>query len=420
MTVTTPPALRRRGRDLRYLAVEAASWPASMALLVASVLVLPLAVLAGGRTGGSPTLDLVHRLALRAHDAAGRLAADRRTTELPEEAAASLGAPQTRRNLGWLVLHATVVFGLSLLLVALSVAPVLYSLAAPWWWLFPDDAPMSLAFEITSWRRAGATVALGLLYGALAWVLLPWISRRIARGTLGILEPPRSEVLAQRVDALSVSRAAALDAHAAELRRIERELHDGAQNRLVSVVMMLGMARRALESGATNALPLLERAQDAAGDALSGLRTAVHDIYPPVLDELGLGDAASSLTSRSTIPCTLDVSGLRRAPAAVESAAYFVLAEALTNAMKHSGASRIDVSLRTEQGVLEQGVSEGAAEQVLVVEVRDDGHGGAVDDGSGSGLAGIRRRAAAFEGDLQLISPAGGPTMVRVELPCGF
>ncbi|WP_209021908.1 histidine kinase [Nocardioides sp. 503] len=416
MTVTTPPALRRRGRDLRYLALEAVSWPASMALLVASVVVLPLAVLVGGRTGGSPTLDVVHRLALRAHAAAARLATDRRTTELPEEAAASLGAPQTRRNLWWLVLHATVVFALSLLLVALSVAPVLYTLAAPWWWLFPDDVPMSLAFEITSWQRAGATVALGLLYGALAWVLVPWTSHRIARSTLGILEAPRSEVLARRVDELSVSRAAALDAHAAELRRIERELHDGAQNRLVSVVMMLGMARRALESGATNALPLLEQAQDAAGDALSGLRTAVHDIYPPVLDELGLGDAASSLTSRSTIPCTLDVSGLRRAPAAVESAAYFVLAEALTNAMKHSGASRIDVALRTERVDTEQG----EAEQVLVVEVRDDGHGGAVDDGTGSGLTGIRRRAAAFEGDLVLISPAGGPTMVRVELPCGF
>ncbi|MCD4523536.1 histidine kinase [Nocardioides sp. cx-173] len=403
-------ALRERLRDLRYLALEVVGWPASIAVLLVALLSLPLAALLSGRTGGAPTLDLVHRLATRAHAAAARFAAapDRRTTDLGE-AEHDLRAPQTRRNLRWLLLHATLVFVVSILLVSMSFAAVLYVVGAPWWWLFPDDLPLSLAFPIESWRDAWLTIGLGLLYGTAAWLLTPWAARRIARGTLAVLERPRSEVLAQRVDALSASRAAALDAHSAELRRIERELHDGAQNRLVSVVMMLGMARRALETDATTALPLLERAQEAAGDALAGLRTAVHDIYPPVLDELGLGDAASSLTSRATIPCTLDVSGLRRAPAAVESAAYFVLAEALTNAMKHSGASRVGVSLRTE--VRDD-------EQVLVVEVRDDGVGGASAE-AGSGLAGIARRASAFEGTLHLTSPVGGPTTVKVELPCG-
>ena len=251
--------------------------------------------------------------------------------------------------------------------------------------------------------------------------------------------------------------------------------------------MMLGLAQRAAETDPAAAVPFLERAQDAASEALAGLRAAVHDIYPPVLDELGLGGAASALTSRSPIPCSLDVDGLLRAPAAVESAAYFVLAEALTNAAKHSGASRIEVVLRTEST---------SREDVLVVEVTDDGRGGAavspagagagtgsaagarpagaeagtmaapgagtvaapgagsadaeagaepavatatatataagtaagpvavdigtVDGGSGTGLAGIARRAAAFGGRLVLTSPAGGPTKVRVELPCAF
>jgi signal transduction histidine kinase len=255
-----------------------------------------------------------------------------------------------------------------------------------------------------------------LLYGLAAWLLVPWLAGRVAAAQLSLLGPRRSAVMSERIEALSASRAAALDAHSAELRRIERELHDGAQNRLVGVVMMLGMAHRALEKDSAAALPQLERAQTAATEALRDLRATVHDIYPPVLDELGLGGAASTLTSRSPIPCALDVTGLRRAPAAVEAAAYFVLAEALTNAAKHSDATQLDVTLHTEATPLQE---------VLVVEVSDDGRGGAVipelgGAGRGSGLAGIARRSAAFEGTLTLDSPPGGPTQLKVELPCGY
>ena len=393
--MTPPPdsPLRRRGRDLRYLAIEVAYWPLSMGLLVAALVTL----------GRPHVLAQVHRRARRAHAAAGG------------SAVRLAGPGQTQRDLWWLPLHATVGFAVAILVVGLAVSAVLYVVRAPRWWLFPDSLPLSLAFTIDSWRDAGLTIGIGLAYGALAWLLLPRVAARFARITVFVLEPRRAAVLAQRVTELSASRAAALDAHAAELRRIERELHDGAQNRLVSVVMMLGMAHRALETDPAKALPLLERAQEAAGEALTGLRTAVHDIYPPVLDELGLGDAASALTSRSTIPCSLDVSGLRRAPAAVESAAYFVLAEALTNALKHSEASHIAVTLGTTLNT-----GSGGAEEVLVVEVRDDGRGGAVAGDRGSGLSGIARRAAAFEGVLHLTSPVGGPTAMRVELPCGF
>jgi len=405
--VPPPPEtpLRRRLRHFRYLVLEVVYWPLSMGLLIAAIFVLPPLAVGADKLGGPQYLAAVHRLARRAHTAAGGSPARL------EVAPTDLGEPQARQDLWWLLLHATVGFAVAVVVASLALNSVLYVVLAPLWWAFPSSVPLSLLFTVDSWPRAWWTIGLGVLYGVLAWVLLPWAAGRVARVTRSVLEPRRAAVLERRVTELSASRAAALDAHAAELRRIERELHDGAQNRLVSVVMMLGMAHRALETDAAKALPLLERAQEAAGEALAGLRTAVHDIYPPVLDELGLGDAASALTSRSTIPCSLDVTGLRRAPAAVESAAYFVLAEALTNALKHSEASHIAVSLHTTMR---------DDEELLVVEVRDDGRGGATEGGRGSGLSGIARRAAAFEGALHLTSPVGGPTTVRVELPCGF
>jgi signal transduction histidine kinase len=199
-----------------------------------------------------------------------------------------------------------------------------------------------------------------------------------------------------------------LDAHSAELKRIERDLHDGAQNRLVAVVMMLGMAERALSNNPDQALPQLHRAQAAATEALSELRALVHDIYPPILDELGLEGAVSALAGRSSVPCVLEIEDLRRAPAAVEAAAYFVVAEALTNVVKHSGARTVTVRAATKSDP-----------ETMTIDVLDNGSGGA-SERAGGGLAGIRRRVEAFEGTVSLDSPAGGPTTMRVELPCGF
>ncbi|WFR74688.1 histidine kinase [Prescottella defluvii] len=249
-----------------------------------------------------------------------------------------------------------------------------------------------------------------LAYAALGWWLIPLMARGVAGITSRLLAPRRETELSERVSALTASRAAALDAHAAELRRIERDLHDGAQNRLVAVVMMLGLAERSLRVAPEQALPQLLRAQDAASDALSELRTLVHDIYPPVLDELGLGGAVSALAGRSAVPCVLDVDRLRRAPAAVEAAAYFVIAEALTNVAKHSGAERVQVTIATRDD--ERGAT-------MLIDIVDDGVGGAVES-AGSGLAGIRRRVAAFEGTMTIHSPLGGPTRLEVQLPCGF
>ncbi|BCJ49399.1 hypothetical protein Asp14428_08740 [Actinoplanes sp. NBRC 14428] len=208
-----------------------------------------------------------------------------------------------------------------------------------------------------------------------------------------------------RIAELTATRAAALDAHATELRRIERSLHDGAQNRLVGVTVLLGAARRALARDPRAAGEMLERAQDAAEQALAELRTVARSILPPVLADRGLAGALDGLAAASGVPCRVDVDLPGRCAAAVEATAYFVVAEALTNVAKHSGARAATVTVRRHGGLLSLAVT-------------DDGHGGADEDG-GSGLTGIRRRVGALDGTLSLTSPPGGPTTLRVELPCG-
>ena len=450
MRLPSRASLHARARAAGYLLREGGYWLASLGMLLAGLILLPFLPLGVGLYAVPGLLAALNRLAGRAQARASGLSAAvipfaRRPLTGPHtfsELAALVSAPETKRDLSWLLFHAAFAVVAGSLALAMPLGAVLYVLAAPLWPLFPGSSPLELTFPVTSWTGAFLTILLGLAYALVAWALLPWLARRFSEATLAILSPRRYEDLARRIAELSAARASALAAHAAELRRIERELHDGAQNRLVGVVMMLGLAQRAAETDPAAALPFLNRAQDAAAEALAGLRAAVHDIYPPVLDELGLGGAASALTSRSPIPCSLDVRSLVRAPAAVESAAYFVLAEALTNAAKHSNASQIDVVLRSEST---------PREDVLVIEVNDDGGGGAAvglavgavetggsisgsgsapgaapgsapgsGPGSGSGLAGIARRAAAFGGGLVLTSPPGGPTRVTVELPCAF
>lgn len=425
MTYPNRAALKSRARDAVFLLREGGYWLASLGVLVAGLVLLPFIALGVGLYAVPSLLDLLNRLAGRAQASAAdfsasvvpwnrrRLAGRHSFAEL----AALLSAPETRRDLSWLLFHSAFALVAGVLAFALPVGAVLYVVVSPFWPLFPPESPLELTLPVTSWTDAFLTVLLGLAYAVAGWLLLPWMARRISDGTLGILSPRRYAELSRRISDLSASRANALAAHGAELRRIERELHDGAQNRLVGVVMMLGLAQRAAETDPAAAVPFIGRAQDAATEALAGLRAAVHDIYPPILDELGLGGAAASLTSRSPVACSLAAEGLKRAPAAVESAAYFVLAEALTNAAKHADASRIDVVLQTEST---------PREDVLVIQVHDDGRGGAqvgpaeTAGGSGTGLAGIARRAAAFGGTLVLSSPDGGPTKLRVELPCAY
>jgi signal transduction histidine kinase len=305
----------------------------------------------------------------------------------------------------WFAGHALTGTIVGLLGATLPLSAVNAVLVPFYWWLVPADEPVTSPYPVTSWTGAAFMPLVAAGYALASLWITPWLARVQTRWARWLLSPQPGAQLAMRVAELTASRAAALEAHGAELRRIERDLHDDTQNRIVAVAMHLGIIERALRrDNPEGALPLVLKAQDAASDALAGLRGVVRSIYPPVLAERGLDGAVAGLIARCAVPATLTTTNLRRAPAAVESAAYFVVAEALTNVAKHSGANRCEVRLH--------GVNP------LVLEVWDDGHGGA-DENNGSGLVGISRRVAAFDGTATIDSPLGGPTLLRVELPAG-
>lgn len=212
-----------------------------------------------------------------------------------------------------------------------------------------------------------------------------------------------SRQLEERVDTLTRTRRGALDVQAAELRRIERDLHDGAQARLVALSMQLGRAETRLQDN-PEAASLIRAARDEASAAIAELRDLARGIAPPVLADRGLAAAVRSLVERSPGGVTVSVpENDQRLPPVVETAAYFVVAEALTNAFKHAPGAAARVSIQQRQSV-------------VVIDVADDGPGGA--DPAGSGLDGLRARVAALDGTLAVASPAGGPTIVHAELPC--
>lgn len=232
-----------------------------------------------------------------------------------------------------------------------------------------------------------------------AYVLAGIAGARAALARAVLVGPRRERELDERLTEVTASRARLADAFEVERRRIERDLHDGAQQRLTGLIMTLGLARLDADPA------LVARAQDEARAVLGELRDLVHGIHPSVLTDRGLGEAVQSLAEGSPVPVDVDVRlGSWRPPEAVEIAAYFSIAEALTNAAKHSGATRASVTVW--------------GGSVLVAEVRDDGGGGA-DPALGTGLTGLADRLAVHEGRLRLSSPAGGPTVVRMELPCG-
>jgi len=235
--------------------------------------------------------------------------------------------------------------------------------------------------------------SLALVVGAYATIVIAWPRVR-----------PREVELAARVDQLTRTRMGALDVQAAELRRIERDLHDGAQARLVALSMQLGRAEERLEDQPEVA-GLVRQAREEASAAIGELRDLARGIAPPVLADRGLPAAVEALGKRAQIPVTVNARLMRRPLPVVETAAYFVVAEALTNAAKHADGAAATVELYDEA-------------DRLVVEVRDEGPGGA--DATGTGLMGLRHRVAALDGTLSVTSPPGGGTSVRAVLPCGW
>jgi signal transduction histidine kinase len=251
------------------------------------------------------------------------------------------------------------------------------------------------------------TVLMGAAGVGLA-LAAPWIARAVAgaegRLATGLLGPSERAALSNRVDELRARREQLVEVVEAERRRIERDLHDGAQQRLVALAMNLGMAKDKFDKDPAAARELLDEAHADAKQAMVELRNLARGIHPAVLSDRGLDAALSSLAGKAPVPVAVEVTVLERPPAAIETTAYFVVAEALTNIAKHAGASRAAVTVARQNGHLK-------------VEVTDDGIGGA-DASRGTGLTGLVDRVTAVDGTIHLSSPAGGPTILTVELPC--
>jgi signal transduction histidine kinase len=238
------------------------------------------------------------------------------------------------------------------------------------------------------------------------WPVWPMLGIAIVFGAEGLavmLSSPRQAEMAQRIETLETTRAGAVDVQDSELRRIERDLHDGAQARLVALGMSLGMAEQKLAEDPQRVGELLAEARVGAEQALRELRDLARGIHPPVLADRGLEAALQSLANSTPMKVNLSVDLMERPAPAVESAAYFVVAEALANAAKHARARRLDITIARTDDLVD-------------LEVEDDGVGGA--NPEGSGLRGLRRRVEALDGTLSVISPRGGPTRIRAQLPC--
>jgi signal transduction histidine kinase len=316
-----------------------------------------------------------------------------------------LRAESTWRQLAYHLLAGPLVAALAILVLAGWTVGLVLSTVYAWWMLVPSDSVIATQ---PGKGNLWMTVT-GLLF---LWVM-PWAALLVrqldTRAAAALLGPNRARELQRRVESLAESRSEVVDAADAERRRIERDLHDGAQQRLVSMAMNLGLARRMLkglpvDEQAPRAMEVIEEAHREAQAAIVELRDLVRGLHPVVLEDRGLDAALSGIAARAPLPVRLTVELKQRASPAVEAVAYFVVSEALANIAKHAHASRAEVSVRQSGSR-------------IVITVLDDGVGGA-DPEKGTGLSGLRQRAASVDGTLAVSSPQGGPTTLTVELPC--
>lgn len=400
--------IRATGRLAVTLLAKGLSGWAAAALLLVSVLVLILSPLSG-----LPLLAVATRLTRplaqverrRVQAVTGRqVAAAYRPLQgsLPARARTILADPATWRDLAWLPLHFLVgCVGLVCLLVtasgvALLAAPAIQ--AQKW-----HHVAISLIFPVTSIERALAVTPIGLAVIVAGWWACRGIVSASARLSSLLLAPGENARLRARAEHLARTRAETVDARVSELRRIERDLHDGAQAHLVALILSLGMAEDEVRRDPSAAAGLLAEARTAANVALTELRDLIKGIFPPILTERGLGGAIEGLALASPVPVQVDVRLDQQLALPMESALYFVIAEAMTNIARHSQAARATVRIWRDDAAL----------HLLIC---DDGRGGA-DPEAGSGLRGMQRRLAAFDGQLTVSSPPGGPTVLSAELP---
>jgi signal transduction histidine kinase len=263
-------------------------------------------------------------------------------------------------------------------------------------------------FGLFSVGHGASAIAVCVVGVSLLLVVAPWTT--VAFGALDgaivrwLLAPPRDTQLAAQLTRVESSRAAAVESAESERRRIERDLHDGAQQRLVKLGMDLGMARETFDQDPAAARQLVADAHEEAKAALAELRDLVRGFHPAILEDRGLDAALSAVVARSPVPVTLRVDIPVRPPATIESAAYFVVVEALTNVAKHAGATKASVTIERRG-------------DRLGIDISDDGVGGANVQSNG-GLHGLAERVEALGGWMRVLSPAGGPTTLMAELPC--
>jgi signal transduction histidine kinase len=361
-----------------------------------------------------PTLTHVQRHRLRT--TAGVVIAPppviERRLSVPGLAAAARSSAAWR-ELGYHLLAGPLLAAAAAAAIGTWLAGMLYTTVYAYAWALPHDGllyrgrpigavsenlPNLAGIPVDAWLTAAGIV----LLAAAPWVTagVAALDARVARALLG---PSRAEELEHRVEHLTQTRAGVVDAADAERRRLERDLHDGTQQRLVSLAMNLGMAR-AQAATAGDAHRVIAEAHEEAKAALAELRDLIRGLHPAVLEDRGLDAALSGVTARMPIPVRLTVDLARRPPPVIEAVAYFVVSEALANIAKHAQASQAEVFVQRGGGRL----------QVII---SDDGVGGA-DPAGGTGLAGLAKRASSVDGTFEIASPPGGPTLITVDLPC--
>ena len=330
----------------------------------------------------------------------------------PAGIATALRSQSTWRQVAYHLVAAPVIAVAGIGAVAMWIAGAVYATVYVYGWApRPDSFIRHVTYPrgpLGTGHPLGLPLGVYLTIAGIAGLLVaPWLTAGVssldARVGRALLGPSRAEELAHRVEQLTQTRAGVVDAADAERRRLERDLHDGTQQRLVSLAMNLGMAR-AQAGNAEQANQAIAEAHEEAKAALAELRDLIRGLHPAVLEDRGLDAALSGIIARTPIPCRLTVDLPRRPAPVIEAVAYFVVSEGLSNIVKHAQASEAAVFVQR------------SGDRLHVI-VTDDGVGGA-DPARGTGLAGLARRAASVDGTFDIDSPPGGPTLLTVDLPC--
>src|SRR5579859_4486329 len=319
-------------------------------------------------------------------------------------------SPGTWRQFGYHLLAAPLLAAAALAALVTWLAGVTFTLVYAYAWTLNPDSLLTHGQSSPPAHMHKLAVPLDVwvtLAGIALLTAAPRLTTAVADLDAGVarilLGPSRAEELQHRVEHLTQTRTGAVDAADAERRRLERDLHDGTQQRLVALAMRLGMAR-AEPAGAAQAHQVIAAAHEDAKAALAELRNLIRGLHPAVLEDRGLDAALSGVAARMAIPVRLTVDVPRRPAATIEAVAYFVVSESLTNITKHAQASQAEVIVQR------------AGDRLHII-VSDDGVGGA-DPARGTGLAGLAKRAASVDGTFEIASPPGGPTLITVDLPC--